>query len=177
MSTKILQTFQIFFLSIVFTFGVLIAVQRNAYSAKRGYSDSSSSSSRSVGAQVMLMDVSAHYVRDMKPDGPTDTAARLSIGGLFSYWVGLDIQGHYHTKSKNYLLGVDIRLMPTEWLFLKGGVGAYAEKVTREFRSTPIAGGGLMARFDEVYLVSEATHFQVHGRNNISFGLGLGVIF
>ena len=139
---------------------------------------SSSSESRSSSSrQELLIDLSAHYLRDTQPDGSTHTAGRLSVGGMFTSWIGLDVQGLYAVKSKDYLIGTDVRLVPVDWLFFKGGVGGYADKVSHSLRLTPLAGAGIMGRFgQDFYFVTEASYFQVNVRNNISFGVGLGVI-
>lgn len=137
----------------------------------------SSSSSRGF-RQEMLIDLSAHYVRGTKPEDATDTAGRFSLGGMFNSWMGLDIQGLYQVKAKNYLIGGDVRITPNEWFFLKAGAGGYADKQTRALTFTPLAGLGIMARLSsDYYFVTEASYFQIDKRDNISFGVGLGASF
>ncbi len=148
--------------------------------ASRSSSDYSSySSSRGSSSGSMMVDLQAHYMRDTRPEFPTDTAARLSIGGMFSHWIGLDIFGFYATKSKNYLVGADIKLLPTDWFFLKAGMGAYAEKTSRQFHGTPVFGTGIQANLGDGYvLISEFNYFErAKNSKNISFGVGLGMVF
>ncbi|MBI3558600.1 MAG: hypothetical protein HY074_20215 [Deltaproteobacteria bacterium] len=164
------------FLSVVCS---LVAVENGAFASKgapQSYSTASESSRPS--GQEMLMDLSVHYVRDTKPEGGTDSAARFSIGGMFNEWVGLDLQGLYEVHSKSYLVGTDFRFVPVEWFFLKGGAGAYADKNTNSMTLTPLAGAGIKARLSrEYYFVTEASYFTINDRNNISFGVGLGTHF
>lgn len=159
---------------------LILATPDFAKAAMRSVSrgEFSSGGGSSSSGSKMLVDLSAHYVRDTKPDGAKDTAGRLSIGGMFNSWVGLDLQGMYQVKSKNYLVGTDLRLAPTEWFFLKGGIGAYADKLTGEFKTTPLAGAGILATLtQEIYAVSEFSYFQFNRRNNVSFGVGVGAMF
>lgn len=158
----------------------LLFAMEGAWAATRGYSRMSEySGSRATGGiGHMTADLSAHYVRDTQPDGLTDTAARLSLGGMFATWIGLDLVGMFATKSKDYLVGTDLRLTPTEWFFVKGGLGSYADKKTREFKSTPLAGAGINAGLgDGYYLVSEFTYFERATRKNVTFGAGVGMTF
>jgi len=156
-------------------FAAKMAPRERPQSESRASSSSSSSSSLS---QAMLVDLSAHYMRDTKPDGKSDTAGRFSIGGMFNEYIGLDVQGMFAAKSKDYLIGADLRFAPTEWFFVKGGVGGYAQRDTRELSFTPLAGAGIMATVAQgYYFVTETSYFQMNQRNNISFGVGLGCIF
>jgi hypothetical protein len=117
-------------------------------------------------------------VRDTKPDGGTDTAGRFSIGGMFNEWVGLDLQGLYEVRARDYLVGADFRFVPNDWFFLKGGVGGFASKETRSLAITPLFGGGIMAHVThEVYITTEMSYFSVNNRDNIGFGVGLGTSF
>lgn len=126
----------------------------------------------------MLLDFTMHYLRDTKPDGGTDTAGRFSVGGMFNEWLGLDLQGVYQIRAKNYLVGFDFRFVPVDWFFLKGGAGGYAQKSNHQLALTPIAGAGIMARISrEVYLVTETSYFSANERDNVGFGIGLGTIF
>ncbi|MEW6057194.1 MAG: hypothetical protein AB1540_11325 [Bdellovibrionota bacterium] len=167
-------------------FATLLALMNSstAWAAKhsaKNWNNSSESESRSYsssGPKEMFLDVSAHYVRDTKPEGLSGTAGRFSIGGMFNPWLGLDLQTLYEIKSKSYLVGADMRIAPTDWFFLKGGLGGYAHKETRQFRITPVAGGGILARLSrEYYFVTETSYFQVNGRSNVSFGGGFGISF
>lgn len=134
--------------------------------------------STSMAPNEMLLDVSYHYVRDTKPDGGSDSAARFSIGGMFNEWVGMDFQGLYQVRDKNYLVGGDFRFVPVDWFFLKGGAGAYASKDTHALALTPLFGAGIMAHLTrEIYVVTESEYFSVNNRDNISFGVGLGTTF
>lgn len=152
-----------------------------ALAAKAGHSSASYGGgygSGGGGRQEMMLDFSTHYVRDTKPDGDTDTAGRFSLGGMFNEWMGLDLQGLLELRSKSYLVGADFRFVPTEWLFLKVGMGGYADKQTRDFRVTGLGGAGIMARISrDYYFVTETSYFSVDDRNNISFGVGLGMLF
>lgn len=149
--------------------------------AARGYSknsDSSNYSSSSPAMQNMLIDLSGHYVRDARAEGLSDLATRLSIGGMFSNYIGLDFQGLYQFKSSNYLMGVDLRIEPVYWLFFKGGVGGYASHDTRQFQIVPLAGMGIMAPLtDMLYFLSEASFFQTRVASNVTFGAGFGMRF
>lgn len=128
--------------------------------------------------QEMLVDLSAHYVRGTKAEDSTDTAGRFSLGGMFSSWIGLDLQGLYEVKSKSYLVGADLRITPNEWFFLKAGAGGYADKSTRALLLTPLFGAGILARMNsDFYFVTESTYFQINKHDNISFGVGLGASF
>lgn len=137
-----------------------------------------SSPGSSYSSSEIFLDVSAHYVRDIEAYGDTDTAARLSIGGQFAPWIGLDFVGLYQKHAKNYLIGADLRLKPTEWFFLKGGVGGYSDKVSKAIQLAPLAGAGILGRLSSSsYVVAEANYFQVNLKNFLSFGIGLGLIF
>lgn len=165
---------------------VFVGAVAEAHAAKGRMTVSSShsddSGERHIGSvggrQDMLLDLSVHYVRDTKQDGGTDSAGRFSVGGMFNEWIGLDLQGLYEVRSKSYLVGADFRFVPNDWFFLKGGVGGYSNKATHELSLTPTGGAGIMARLTkEFYLLTEAAYFNINDRNNISFGVGLGVIF
>lgn len=176
MSTRRLHGFWIAcaLVAIVTLISTAHAANRNVVRRAENSDGDSSSSYR----QAMMVDLAVHYVRDTKPEGSTDTAARMSLGGMFTDWLGLDAVGQYQVKSKDYLVGGDLRISPTEWFFVKAGMGAYADKVTREFQTTPLLGGGILARFrGGYYLVSEFSYFQVTQRDNVSFGAGLGMAF
>lgn len=168
--------------TILFVLVSVLAMESAAFAAKSpkpksGFNFEESSSSRGF-RQEMLLDVSAHYVRGTKAEDPTDTAARFSLGGMFTSWLGLDLQGLYEIKSKSYLVGSDIRLTPNEWFFVKVGVGGYADKATRALTFTPLAGAGIMARMtSDFYFVTEMSYFQINKHDNISFGAGLGASF
>ena len=127
----------------------------------------------------MSVDLSAMYVRDMSPQGPTDTAIKLNLGGLFTSWAGLDALGLYEVKSKSFLVGSTLRLIPIDWLFFKIGGGGFSDKATHEIKGTPILGAGLMGRFTEYYyLVAEATYFKAsESTRNAGLSIGLGLIF
>lgn len=156
----------------------LLTLGADAALAARGFTRSSYSENGAVSHQHMLMDFSGHYVRDTKPDGLSDTAARFSIGGMFSEWVGLDLQGLFKAKSASYLIGADIRLVPVEWLFVKVGVGGYSDRSTRTFQTTPLAGTGIKADITDMwYFLTEMSYFQAAGRSNVAVGTGLGVVF
>lgn len=141
-------------------------------------SDGDEGRSSGGGARQMMADVSLNYIRNTQPDGKSDTAGKVSVGGMFNHWLGLDILGMYGVRTNNYLVGADFRLVPTEWLFMKGGIGGYSDKVSGTFKSTPIFGAGINARIDRSYYVTtEATYFQVSSANNIGVGVGLGIYF
>ncbi len=164
---------------LVFLFATL-----NSYAAKysMGRGSSEYSSSRSYGSSSagghMTMDISALYVRDTKPDGLNDSAGKVSLGGMFTSVIGLDFVGMLASKSKDYMVGADLKIMPTDWFFLKGGYGAYAEKTTKTFKATPIIGTGIMANLgDGYYLTSEFMYFEKADRKNVGIGAGLGISF
>ena len=124
------------------------------------------------------MDLTINYLRGTQPDQATDTAPRFSIGGMFTDWVGLDFQGIYTARSKNFLVGADLRLAPVEWLYVKGGIGGYSDKATRQFTVTPLAGTGIRVHLTQKsYFVTEATYYQVNREEFIGIGAGLGVSF
>jgi hypothetical protein len=126
----------------------------------------------------MMLDLSVHYVRDTSPDGATDTAAKFSLGGMFNEWLGLDATALLEGRSRNYLVGGDLRIVPIDWFFLKGGAGVYADKLTHALKSTPLAGAGVLAHINrDVYFVTESSYFSVNDRSNITFGAGLGFMF
>lgn len=127
----------------------------------------------------MSLDVTAMYVRDTRPIGGSDTGAKLNLGGMFASWVGMDAMTMYEIKSKSFLIGADLRLVPIDWLFFKVGAGGFADRTTKEFRATPIAGAGFMGRFTEYYyMVAEGIYFEgPGGGKNVGFGAGLGFIF
>src|SRR4051812_15720587 len=104
---------------LVMTLILSLLLPTAAFAAKgRTMMMANTASQESSGRQEMLMDLSVHYVRDTKPDGESDSAARFSIGGMFNEWIGLDVQGLYQGRSKNYLVGADLRLVPNDWFFL-----------------------------------------------------------
>jgi hypothetical protein len=153
-------------------------VEDTASAAKMMVSHAPPTENRPSSSSDLMMDVSVHYVRDTQAGGATDTAARFSLGGMFTSLIGLDVQGLYETRSKNYLVGGDIRLAVTDWFFMKGGIGGYSDKQTQELKLTPIAGAGIMAHMNrDFYLVTEGSYFQVTNQNNLSFGVGLGCYF
>ena len=127
----------------------------------------------------MSLDVAGMYVRDTRPIGGSDTGAKLNLGGTFTDWIGMDAMAMYEIKSKSFLVGGDIRLMPIEWLFFKAGAGGFSDRETKEFRATPILGAGFMGRFTEYYyMVAEGLYFSgPGGGKNVGFGAGLGFIF
>jgi hypothetical protein len=127
----------------------------------------------------MNLDLSAMFVRDTRPIGGSDTGAKLSVGGMFASWIGLDALGMYHIKSKSFLVGGDIRLVPIDWLYFKAGGGAFNDRLTRSLKATPILGMGLMARFTEYYYMNvESMYFTgPDGGKNIGVGAGFGLIF
>ncbi len=153
-------------------------VETQAFAAKGAPQSYSTASESRPTSQQMMMDLSVHYVRDTKPEGGTDSAARFSIGGMFNEWVGLDLQGLYEVHSKSYLVGGDLRFAPVDWFFLKGGVGGYSQKETNTMTLTPLAGAGILAHLNrEYYFVTEASYFTINDRNNMSFGVGFGTHF
>ncbi len=169
---------------IIFTFVLIltvIAMEGAADAAtQRGRSSSEYSNSRSSGSDGgnMSLDFAIHHIRDTKPDGLTDTGGRLRIGGMLSNSVGIDFVGMRAMKSSDYLIGMDLRLAPTDWFFMKGGMGAYSDKSTREFKATPLAGVGIRANLvDSYYFLSEFTYFERSSRQNVTFGAGVGVTF
>lgn len=167
-------------LTAFFSLVLLVASMSNLAHAARARSGAyySAGESHSAGGQEILFDISFHHVRDVKADGLTDNAARASIGGMFTSWLGLDLQGLYEMNSKAYMVGADFRLVPTDWFFLKAGFGGYASSDSHDLKAAPLGGAGIMARFThDFYLVTEATFFQIQDRNNIGFGAGLGVMF
>ena len=138
----------------------------------------SNESHSSSSHQDMMLDIEAHYVRDTNTNGSTDTAGRFSLGGMFNDWLGLDAVGLMEVRSKDYLVGGDLRISPVDWFFIKGGLGGYANKATHAIGFTPLLGGGIMARLTrDYYFVTESNYFQVNDRSNISFGAGFGVTF
>lgn len=146
-----------------------------ANAARRPSSDYTPSSNSH--SQTMLADVSAHYLRDTK-EGPSDIATRINIGGMFSQHVGLDFQAMYELKAKGYLLGVDLRINPVPWLYLKGGFGGFATREQKLLEIVPIGAMGIVAPIaDSVYLLSDATFFQTKLATYLSFGAGLGLRF
>lgn len=169
----------LFILVSVFAMEGAALAAKSPRAAKSSFSFEEASGGSSRGfRQEMLLDVSAHYVRGTKAEDPTDTAGRFSLGGMFTSWLGLDLQGLYEVKSKSYLVGTDIRLAPNEWFFFKVGVGGYADKATRALTFTPLAGSGIMARMtSDFYFVTEMSYFQINKHDNISFGAGLGASF
>lgn len=159
-----------------------IVIVPTAYAAKMkstAQADAGSSySAASHSHQDMQADLTAHYVRDTNPAGITDSAVRFSVGGMLNQYFGIDVQGLYAARSRDYLIGSNLRFVPNEWLFAKAGLGGYADKKTREIQITPLVGAGMMAKLNrDYYLVTEATYFQVQGRNNIGIGAGLGMLF
>jgi hypothetical protein len=167
----------------ILVLGLFTFVSTQTFAATRASRSSSSmdvresSSSRSVQQQI-LVDVSGLFVRDTKEGGKAGPAGKLSIGGMFTDWIGVDFTGLYESNSKSYLLGSDIRLMPTDWFFLKGGIGGYSEKKNGALRMTPLAGTGIMARMSsDLYFLTEASYFQVQERSNLGVGVGFGVAF
>lgn len=159
-------------------------VGRKALAAKPRASSYSSSSENesprrsSRSGYDMSVDVTANYVRDTKPDGGTDSAGRFSVGGMFTEWMGLDFQALYEVRSESYLVGADIRIVPIEWLFIKGGFGGYSHKITRELSLSPLASVGIIVHLpSDFYFLTEVSTFNVNDRNKISFGAGLGARF
>ena len=139
-------------------------------SDERGYSGS-------VSGQIN-MDSTVHYVRDTATGGDSDTAIKFSIGGMFIPWLGLDGVGIYQIKSQNFLVGTDIKVVPVDWLYFKGGVGGYSDRRTRELKLSPLAAAGIKANINrDIYLVTETTYFQVSSQSNLSFGAGFGFSF
>ncbi len=138
-----------------------------------------SSDDREKYRYEMNLDLSAMFVRDTRPIGSSDTGTKVSLGGMFASWVGLDALGMYELKSKSFLVGADVRLVPIDWLFLKAGAGAYNDRLTRSLKATPVLGVGLMARFTEYYYMTvESMYFQgPDNGKNIGVGAGLGLIF
>lgn len=173
-----MSTIRILSLAAIAAFAAFI-MEDGAFAAKsRPQSYSGASEGRSTGPQEMFLDIGVHYVRDTKPDGESDTAGRFSLGGMFNEWVGMDFQGLYQVRDKNYLVGGDFRFVPTDWFFLKAGAGAYSSKVTHSMAVTPLFGAGIMAHLTrEIYVVTESEYFSVNSHDNISFGLGLGTNF
>ena len=148
------------------------------YSGRASQSDYSPKSYGSSSAGHMTLDMTALYIRDTKSDGKTDSALRATLGGMFSSIIGLDFVGLYANKSKDYLVGANLKLMPTDWFFIKGGVGAYADKQTRSFQGTPLVGTGIMANLGDGYFLStEFMHFEKSERKNIGIGAGFGISF
>jgi len=146
-----------------------------ALAAPQSYSSSGGSSS---SRNQMMMDVGVQYVRDTKPDGSSDTAGRFSLGGMANDWVGVDGQGMFEGRSKNYLVGGDVRLVPMDWFFIKLGGGAYADKETNSLIPPPIMGAGILAHVTrDIYFVTEGSYFSVNTHDNITFGVGLGTNF
>lgn len=143
------------------------------------YYDSGSSHGHAAQIQQnMIVDVSVVYVRDTQASGPTDTAGKFSLGGNFNEWWGMDAQGLYQIHAKNYLVGADLRFMPIDWFFIKGGLGAYSEKTTNSLNMTPLAGAGIMAHVTrDYYILTETSYFSSDDHSNISFGVGLGFMF
>lgn len=145
------------------------------------------STSKAMGQSVeelkyryeMNLDVSAVYVRDTKPVGGSDTGVKLNLGGMFSSWVGLDAIGMLELKSKSYLVGSSLRLVPIDWLYFRLGAGGYSDRTTKEIKATPIVGAGLVGRFSEYYyMTAEGLAFNgTDGGRNIGFAAGLGMIF
>lgn len=125
------------------------------------------------------VDFTALYVRDTAAGGASDTGGRLSLGGMFTSWIGMDGLGLFEVKSKSYLVGGDIRLVPINWLYFKAGAGAYSNKETHELKPTPIIGAGFKGNFTEYYyMLAEGMAFQTsENRRNIGFGVGLGLVF
>lgn len=162
-----------------------IALGSSAVAAKRkapiNISDDdapSSSYRRSANHTELMMDLTVNYLRGTQPDQETDTAPRMSVGGMFSDWIGLDFQGLYTARSKNFMVGADVRLHPVDWLYFKGGVGGYSDKATREFTVTPLFASGIRLRMtQQSYFVTEASYFQVNRREYMGIGAGLGVSF
>lgn len=164
-----------------------LALPSAAHAAHKRYSHvaasseedySSSSSSHSSGHSDLSADVTLNYLRGTQPDQATDSAPRVSVGGMFSDWIGLDFQGLYSMRSKNFLIGSDLRLMATDWLYIKGGIGGYSDKTTRQFTMTPLAGSGIRIKLSsQTYLLTEANYFQVNRKEYLGIGAGLGMVF
>ena len=161
-------------------FGLMSAVSVEASASGRSMSKSPeySGSGGSSSSAGMMADIAAHYVRDTRPDGTSDVGTKLSIGGMFSGSVGMDLVGMYEVKSANYLVGANLRVSPVSWLFLKGGIGGFAQRDNRVFQIVPLGGLGITAPISDVYyFLSEANYFQTRTAQNISFGAGLGMHF
>jgi hypothetical protein len=145
---------------------------------------SSGTSKRDSGEDLkyryeMSFDLSAMYTRDTRPVGGSDTGVKINLGGLFDSWIGLDALAMMEVKSKSYLVGGGLRLVPIDWLFLRVGGGGYADRQTKEIKATPILGTGFIGRFSQyTYMTAEGLYFTgTDGGRNISFGAGLGIIF
>jgi len=166
-------------LSLSLANAALAAKSSSRSSGGHSYASSSSESSSSSGGPAnMMMDLSYHYLRSTSVDGQTDSALRGSVGGMFEEWLGLGVVGIYQVRAQSYLVGADVRLMPTEWFFVKAGAGAYGDKSSRELKATPIAGAGIMARISRgAYVVTETSTFMAFDRTHVSFGAGLGFLF
>ncbi len=164
---------------IILAIGVLNLIALNPAMAAKGASYSEGSSGKNYSAfSGMNLDVSAFYLRQTKTEGTSDFATRASLGGMFTQSVGMDLTGMYETKSSNYLVGANLHVLPVQWLFLKGGVGGYSERQTKQFQVVPILGGGIRAAFSDTYqLVSELIYFQTKTAQNIGFGAGVGILF
>ncbi len=148
-------------------------VRRESSSESSGYS-----SYRSGIAELMNVDITMHYVRDTTPLGPTDSALKLNFGGMFNEYIGLDAIGLYQFREQNYLGGGAARLQPIPWLFVKGGIGIYADKRTREIKGTPLGSVGLVAHLaPTTYILTEGMYFATNNQRNMSFGAGLGFKF
>ena len=170
-----------FMKNLLLTTVIAVAAFPTVAIAARGTSTGSSyapAETRSSYRQEMMVDLSVHYVRDTKPDGGTDSAARFSLGGSLNEWVGLDVQALMEARSKDYLIGGDFKFVPVDWIFCKVGVGAYSQKKSHALALTPLAGAGIIARLNrEYYFVTETSYFSVNDRNNIAFGVGFGMSF
>ena len=157
---------------------IIFAQSSTALAASRSQSGYSSSNNSGGFFSGMMLDLSAVYLRDTRPEGISGVGTRASLGGMLSQNVGIGLQGTYELKTNNYLVGADIRLMPVSWLFFKAGIGGYSLKESKQFMVVPMGGFGINAPITEVwYLVAEATYFQARNVNNITFGAGLGVHF
>ena len=168
----------IFAIALIFTVIAMEGAADASMQRARSTSDYSPSHSSGSGGGNMMLDFAIHHIRDTRPDGLTDTGGRLSIGGMLGNSVGIDFVGMRAMKTSNYLIGADLRLAPTDWFFLKGGMGAYSDKTTREFKATPLAGIGIKASLvDNYYFLSEFSYFERSSRQNVTFGAGVGITF
>ncbi len=127
----------------------------------------------------LSMDAAIFYLRNPSSGGSSNTGGRLSFGGNFASWVGMDVMGLYQVKDKSFLGAATLRFVPIDWLFLKAGYGGFFDRAQNQMRPTPVFGGGLKGYFSEYYyMIVEGITYQVgSGKSQIGAGIGLGIIF